>query len=45
MEPNFQEDMQQVRSREFYPRGVVLEEMDHEEENEGTEEEFGEEDE
>ena len=30
---------------QFYPRGVVLEEMDHEEENEGTEEEFGEEDE
>ena len=30
---------------QFYPRGVVLEEMDHEEENEGTEEEFEEEDE
>ena len=31
--------------KRFYPRGVVLEEMDHEEENEGTEEEFEEEDE
>ena len=30
---------------QFYPRGIVLEEMDHEEENEGTEEEFEEEDE
>jgi len=34
-----------IKLSQFYPRGVVLEEMDQEEETEGTEEEFEEEDE